>query len=148
MSQSEIPKKHPKTMLFFLFPEVPPLEQTSEFGKILEVLENEHEWLGGPPMVFDTEEDFPDMEEFHTYGGNIELYSMLPEDIDQLPKEADRRQFEEISLLIEKLLPFTDKHGCLLDLTLDQDSIGKIEKGSLDETAQTYFKKWKKRIES
>lgn len=86
-------------------------------------------------------EDLP----IRTVGGVLEMYSALPPWLEKLPKDIDRKHYEECEFIIEKLAEFSNRYNCTIEFELDGDSIGEIKYGQLDSSlSEGVLGEWKK----
>jgi hypothetical protein len=118
-------------LLFFVDQEVENrlIEEVEEF---IQGLAASREWLLGPPVFVNEggeEDDYP-----YTLGGLFRLYSSYAP--AKLPKDVDRIHLEEVKEILRQVQRFSEEKQIVFCFELDQDQIGWIEKGVVDELMQ------------
>lgn len=146
MNMKNLIHGHPKTNLYFFLGEEPTNDLAHEFELLLDSMSDNREWVIGPPELVDfIDEPDDDGEEVHTYGGVLEMYSALPPWGTKLPREIDKRHFEEAAAIVEELCGFSRAHHCQFELQLDDTYVGSIDNGSSDSLIQIdLLGEWKK----
>lgn len=148
---TEIAADHPKQKLLFF------VAQDIDDGTrvLVEELVNRlvraRSWVNGAPQFVDeieegneewSLEDLP----IETVGGYIELYSAHPP--WKVPRELDKRHFEEVAYLVDSLRDASRQHGLAFELELDGAHVGSITGGRIDRLlAEGLIEPWRRNLE-
>ena len=130
-------------LLFFVDQDVEDMliEEVEEF---IQGLAASREWLLGPPVFVNEggeEDDSP-----YTLGGLFRLYSSYAP--EKLPTEVDRIHLEEVKEIVRQVQRFSQEKQVVFCFELDQDQIGWIENGAVDELMQlSLLDEWEKALQ-
>jgi hypothetical protein len=105
---------------------------TRPFEELLGSLHSARDWVIGAPELIDYIDEEPTGEKW-TYGCALQMRSAFPPWRDTLPKEIDRRHYEEAALLIDRVTAFSLAQHCDFYVQFDSNSVGFIRDGVADD---------------
>ena len=112
-----------------------------EVEELIQGLAASREWLLGPP-AFVSEED---NNEIYILGGLFSLYSAYAP--TKLPEEVDRIHLEEVKEIVRQVQGFSAERKLTFTFELDQEEVGEIKDGKLDEALQVVLlEEWEKAL--
>jgi hypothetical protein len=130
-AKSDVRRDHPRsTLYFYVIGDAVEGDRTGMEDLIVE-LGRARDWVLGPPQIIDSSED-----ETEVIGGSLEIYSALPPYGADLPDEVDRRHFEEVRAIADRLSEFSKVHGLEIEFQLDDTYVGRITGGVPDSSLQ------------
>jgi hypothetical protein len=148
---SAISPDHPRQTFLFALDEDYTLEDETGMKALVAEIAASRTWVLGPPDYVDqsetTEWDEADDKPIRTVGGAFELYSGHPPWGDKLPREIDRRHFDEVEAVVNALVEFTRLRQIEVTLELDGKWVGQIVKGVPDDlVTDTLLGEWRRSL--
>jgi hypothetical protein len=133
---------HPKQDLLFIVLDGNTPRLAEAFRRLVSEMQAARRWVLGPPEVVELEGEENDV------AGLLRLYSSLPPWGERLPKHIDAAHLEEVTFLVERLAQLSKDFDVEVELELDGDSVGDIQKGQLSRTlAEGLLGEWRRRRE-
>lgn len=112
-------------------------------------LASSRDWVIGPPQFVNEADPTPVLppdEPAWTLGVLLDIYSEFPP--WPLPPELSRKHYDEVSALVDAVRQLSAKKSLVLLLQIDDDLVGGIENGVVDQTiTMGLLAKWRGRLE-
>jgi len=125
---SGITKDHPKQKLLFFVAQGLDESVRAAVRNFVLRLASLRPWLNGPPRFVNVHEEVdPGETPIETVGGYLEIYSAWPP--WTLPREIDLQHLDEVTTLVTELCAFSRQFGVAIELELEGDLVGEIQKG-------------------
>jgi hypothetical protein len=142
---------HPKQTLLFYFSEDFSEDDVDQLRASVERLGQARRWPGDAPWLVDeTDYDVEDAAQdqpVRTVGVAYQIYSAMPPWGSKLPPDVDRRQYEEVTTILDEMKQLSARIGRQIGLELDGDDIGRIDKGEEDRSIRIgLMDEWRKAV--
>jgi hypothetical protein len=137
---------HPKLQLLFFVAQGVNERIRSDVKAFVAELATSRQWLVGPPSFADSRDEEVDESEgppLDAVGGFIEIYSAYPP--WTLPREIELQHLEEVTTLLTALETFSQERALSFEIAFDNEIIGYVENGSMDEgLAEVFLGEWRR----
>jgi hypothetical protein len=138
---------HPKLELFFFVSQGVDERVRSDVKDFVSELAGSRSWLLGPPRFADSRDEDPEETGegplVDAVGGYIEIYSAYPP--WTLPREIELQHLEEATALLTVLEVFSKKRSLDFEVAFNNEVIGYVENGSMDEgLADVFLGEWRR----
>jgi hypothetical protein len=123
-----VKKNHPRsTFYFYASGQELSDDVLRRMEELLTELASSRNWLLGPPLLADELDGNVRM-----IGGTFDLYTAIAPFGADLPKEVDRQHLDEVTAIIDALIPFSKETNLEINCALDQTFVGCIDDGLPD----------------
>lgn len=142
----QIAFNHPKQKLLFYIAQDFGEEIPAIVHHVVGEIARARDWLIEPPRFIDEIHASNMGTPVRTVGGLLLVYSAFPP--WELPLDADKQHFEEVTWLIEALRRFSGEHNLAIEFELDGTFVGSVEDGRIDRTlAEGFLGEWRRELE-
>lgn len=136
---------HPQQQLMFFVAQDFDDDLTEDVRQFLDELGSLRDWVISPPHFIDECSESELGTSIRTLGGALMIYSALPP--NELSRDIDVRQLEEVEAIISKICDFSRKHELAIEFNLDGKFVGAVEDGNADRTLeQGLVGEWKRHL--
>jgi hypothetical protein len=144
----QIDPNHPtQRLLFYISDDVDNEADVLAMRDVVRQVAASRTWVIAPPVFLDDVEEDDEAGSLRTVGGFFELYSALPPWGDALPQEIDRAHLDEVKSVLHALAAFSRVTGHEIAFELDEEQIGWIENGVIDDSlGEGLLEEWQKSL--
>jgi hypothetical protein len=144
---ADVSPDHPKLQLLFFVAQGLNEAIRSDVKNFVAELATSREWLLGPPCFADSRDEEVDEPDggppLDAVGGYLEIYSAYPP--WTLPREIEIKHLEEVTALLTALETFSRKRALDFEVAFDNEIIGYVESGAMDDgLAEVFLGEWRR----
>jgi hypothetical protein len=145
--------EHPRLPFLFALDEDYTEDDVAAIEELVEELASSRQWTLGAPDFIDQRESSDEGTKYEqhirTVGGVIDLYSGFPPWGDQIRRDVDLAQLDDVKAIVAACSEFTKRRGLTITLELNDTWCGWIEKGVPDEAVTVgLIGEWEKALQT